>query len=173
MQDTHPFGAFVPEKANYLMLGSWPGTEVFSEPDNFDWFYSTKRNQFWPILRWVYGRKLETKSEKMQLLKELNMAVSDVIYACIRAKGTNSDANLANLVYNTEIVGQILQYQPIEKIFFTSRFAEAKYRKYFRPLMENYPEIKLITLPSPSPRFAKLNLQQKVEIYRKYLPKAN
>lgn len=57
MIETHIFKIFVPEKAKALILGSFSGKE--SPADNgvndpaYDWYYGTKRNQFWPILEAV------------------------------------------------------------------------------------------------------------------------
>ena len=58
-----------------------------------------------------------------------------------------------------------------EKIFFTSRFVENAYRKAFKDLIIKYPQIELINLPSPSPRFASMNKEEKTRRYKLVLPK--
>jgi G:T/U-mismatch repair DNA glycosylase len=58
----------------------------------------------------------------------------------------------------------------IEKIFFSSRFAEKLFNKEFKNVIKQYPDIKLVTLPSPSPRHAKLFFSDKINKYKELLP---
>jgi hypoxanthine-DNA glycosylase len=162
MLETHPFGNFVPKNAKYLLLGSFTGK---SGDPAYDWFYCSKRNQFWSILENVYDRKLPSKKDKQGLFTKLGMAMADIIYQCERKKGNNLDSNLINIIYNIEAIEKMLQENNIEKIFFSSRFVENKFRRLFKAVK---PE--LITLPSPSPRYAQMTLKQKVARYKEVLP---
>jgi hypoxanthine-DNA glycosylase len=161
MLETHPFPPFVPPNTKYLLLGSFVGRPV----PGYDWYYSSKRNQFWKILEHVYHNKLGTKQSKQQLFSRLHLAVTDIIYQCERCKNNNSDINLVNIIYNISALEKILSQNQIQTIFFTSRYVGKKFTKLFPQI-----KIKLITLPSPSPRYAKLDLKEKVYIYRKILP---
>ena len=165
MIETHPFGIFIPKNPKYLLLGSFTTKEANFDP-SYDWFYGTKRNQFWKILRAVYNLPLENKLEKQQLFEKLEMALGDVIYQCERLKNSNLDVNLINVVYNTEAVEELLTRGTIKKVFFSSRYVEKIFRKEFKD-----PKIELVTLPSPSPRYAMLSLEEKIKIYAKLLPK--
>src|SRR3972149_9293812 len=160
MTETHPFGNFVPKNSKYLILGSFTGK--ITDP-SYDWFYSNKRNQFWPILRQVYNLKLETKEEKQQLYKKLQIAITDIILSCDRKKGTNSDTNLTNITFNTKAIKKILNDNKIEKIFFSSKFVEKLFKKKFPDFTSLYPYSYFYTLPSPSPRYAKLSLSDKIK----------
>lgn len=162
MLETHPIGFFAPTKARYLLLGSFPGKNTG------DWFYGSKFNQFWPILRQVYNLPLVTKEQKIDLFTKLHLAISDVIYQAERKRNSNLDNNLINIIYNTEIVSNILETHSIEAIYFTSRFVEKIFLKHFPKT-----SAKLITLPSPSPRFAALRLQDKIKKYQELLPRQN
>ena len=164
MLETHPFGSFVPSGAKYLMLGSFTGK---IEDPSYDWFYTNKRNQFWHIFRAVYNEPLESRQSKENLFTRLGLAIADIIYQCERQKGTNLDSNLVNIVYNLEAISQILSSNPIEKIFFSSRFVENKFRKLFK---DRFNSIELLTLPSPSPRYARLTLSEKIKQYHQLLP---
>lgn len=168
MIETHPFKSFIPKNPKYLILGSFTGK--ITPENNYDWFYGTKRNQFWPILREVYKLKLADKNSKQKLLKKLKIAISDIIYQCERKKGTNLDNNLTNITYNTEAIRKIFKGNKIQKVFFSSRFVEKKYRQIFKDVVNKHPEVKLITLPSPSPRFAKMSLKEKIRSYARLLP---
>ena len=170
MIETHPFGAYTPKNSKYLLLGSFAGqNKDFSTHEFF--FYVTKRNQFWTILESVYNRDLKNKKDKMKLFDDLNLAVSDTIYQCERARNSNLDNNLINIVYNHKVINEILIRNKIEKIFFSSRFAEANYKKHFKDFIIKYPDIIYITLPSPSPRYAAKPIFEKIKIYADILPK--
>lgn len=175
MIETHPFGINVPIKSRYLLLGSFTTKEAYGENTKrraeYDWYYSNGRNQFWPILEGVYKIELKTKKAKQELFKGLRMALGDIIHQCERKKGTNLDNNLTNIVYNIKAVEKVLKNHKIEKIYFSSRFVENKFKKVFKGVLSKYPHIKLITLPSPSPRYAKLTIREKVVHYKKVLPK--
>jgi hypoxanthine-DNA glycosylase len=166
MREKHPFPPYVPRKSRYLLLGSFPGKKT---PEN-TWYYGTKRTQIWKILSEVYGKKLDSLSDKKQLFTDLHLALSDVILECVRTKDTNLDNNLKIVSYNEEAINLILSKNRIEKIFFSSRFVENIFRKKFIDLVSGK-KIELITLPSPSPRYAKLTLIEKQKRYRELLPK--
>ena len=167
MVEKHPFGVFVPPKSRYLLLGSF----VTKPSKSYEWFYANGRNQFWPILEEVYQIGLATKQAQQEMFVNLKMAIADIILECERVNNSNLDINLKNLVFNTNEITKILTDNKIKKIFFTSRFVENLYRRHFKHLIQKYPKIKLVTLPSPSPRYALLTKAQKISLYRKLLPK--
>jgi hypoxanthine-DNA glycosylase len=170
MSETHPFGNFVPSNAQYLILGSFTGKRTEEDISNgYDWFYGTKRNLFWPILQEVYGKSLQTKENKQKLFSNLGIAITDIILSCERKSNSNLDMNLINIILNSE-VSNILNNNKIKKIFFSSRFVEKLFRKHFKELINQHPEIDLITLPSPSPRYAAMSRSQKVSYYKDVLP---
>ena len=82
MVETHAFGNLVPSRAEYLILGSFTGRQAVKGTaatyDAYDWFYGTKRNQFWPILADVYGIELRNKRSKQELFTELGIAMAAI-----------------------------------------------------------------------------------------------
>lgn len=109
--EKHPFGDFVPSDAKYLILGSFPAR------GGGDWFYSSKRSQFWPILESIYPNKLKDKKDKQSLFSKLGIAVSDIIYRCERRNGSSLDINLVNIVYNKDGVQKDLSEKQNKKNF--------------------------------------------------------
>lgn len=175
MIETHPFGIFVPQNARYLILGSFTGRQAvkgqsFTE-EKYDWFYATKRNQFWPILEEVYGMSLPTKQEKKDLFTRLGIGIADIISQCERQDGNNLDSNLKNIVYNKQPILEIMDQNPIETILFSSKFVEKKFKQEFKELIRFFPQVEYFCLPSPSPRFARMSKAEKIIEYRKLLPK--
>ena len=98
------------------------------------------------------------------------MAITDIVKQCERKEGNNLDTNLFNIVYNVETINKILESSEIKKIYFTSRFVEKKFKKLFEDILNRYPDVELITLPSPSPRYAQRSKEQKISLYRELLP---
>lgn len=164
--EIHPYKAFLPINAKYLLLGSFPGKAT---PEN-NWFYGSKRNQFWRILEEVYKTKLATIEEKKKLLENLNLAITDIILSCERKLNNNLDSNLTNIEFNIATINKIVEKHKIVKIYFSSRFVENHFKAKFRNLINKYPDIKLITLPSPSPRYARLTIEEKIKRYEELLP---
>ena len=173
MIETHPFGSFVPQQARYLILGSFTTKEAYNgQQEKYVWFYSNGgRNNFWPILEAVYGVELKTRKQMEELLTALEIVLADIIYQCERTKSSNLDVNLTNIVYAIDDVTRILTTNPIKKIFFTSRFVEGRFRRVFKTLINEHPEIELITLPSPSPRYVLMTKEQKIKCYKDAMPK--
>jgi hypoxanthine-DNA glycosylase len=174
MLETHAFGNFVPPSARFLILGSFTGRQAVkgntAADDSYDWFYATKRNQFWPILEDVYGLELRNKPSRQALLTKLGIAMADIIYKCERKVDSNLDSNLVHPEYNIEAIAEILNDNQIDSIFFTSRFVEIRFKKNFKDIISHHPSIELITLPSPSSRYARMSKEQKVSRYKELLP---
>ena len=97
--------------------------------------------------------------------------MTDIILECERVKNSSLDTNLKNIVFNTDAISGIIKNNKIDKIFFTSRFVEKLIRRNFKNLISKYPQIELITFPSPSPRYATMKFVDKVDRYKKLLPK--
>lgn len=165
MIEKHPFEPFVPEQSKILILGSFPGKESTQKKRDDDWFYGANRNQFWKIIELVYEKQLKTKENKQSLFNNLKIAITDIIESCERKENKNSDKNLFNKKYNNEIE-KILNEQPIQKILFTSKTVYHEFLENFnKPI-----NIELFILPSPSPIYRRLSLQDKVHEYKKHLP---
>jgi len=164
MIEEHPFDPFVPKLSDILILGSFPGKESTQNTRENDWFYGANRNQFWKIIELVYGIILENKSDKQNLFAINKIAITDIILSCERAGNSNSDNNLTNKKYNIEHINKILNEKPIRKILFTSKGVCKEYHEQF----EVHNGIELVTLPSPSPIYRRLSLQDKVTEYKKY-----
>ncbi len=163
--EIHPFKPFVPLNAAVLIVGSFPGRDITqSNTHNDKWFYGTKRNQFWDIISLVYDVELKTTKDKKELFRKAGIAIAD-IFLSVRRKGeNNSDTSLEIVSYNDKAIRKVLKNNSFNYIFFTSKFVE----KHF---MQIFPETKNgESLPSPSPRYARMSKQQKIAYYKKKLP---
>lgn len=162
--ERHPFGPFVPPRMKCLILGSFPGKEqTRGGLDENAWFYGAPLNQFWRILGLVYGRELKTREAKQQLFREAGIGITDIFSSVIRTAGSNLDENLQVVEYNWNEIGRLLRdYRP--QVWCTSRFVEKEFKKQFPA----YPAVDV--LPSPSPRYFRLTVEQKAAVYKQRLP---
>jgi hypoxanthine-DNA glycosylase len=160
--ETHPFPTFIPPVMKCLIVGSFPGKELTAGGTGLDenaWFYGAPLNQLWKILEIVYKRELKDKKSKQHLLRETGIGMADIFQSVTRKNGSNLDDNLEIIKYNKDEIERILKkYHP--RVLFTSRFVEKEFKKMF----PQYVPVDI--LPSPSPRYFKLSISQKVEIYK-------
>ena len=163
--ETHPFEPFIPPGMKCLIIGSFPGkgqTEI--DASSNQWFYGAKRNTFWKILEAVYAVSLEDKKSKQRLFTKTKMGIADIILKAVRKDNTNSDTNLTIIELNDIAIKNILELNSNITILFTSKFVEKLFKKVFPYILNT------IVLPSPSPRFARMTLQEKISIYKMHLP---
>ena len=163
--ETHPFKPFIPSGATVLIVGSFPGRDITQgNIPNDKWFYGTKRNQFWDIISSVYGTQLKTTEDKKELFNKAGIAIADMFLTIKRKDENNSDMSLEVVTYNDKAIRKILAQTSFQHIFFTSKFVEKHFLKMF-------PEVRNgESLPSPSPRYARMSKQEKVAYYKLKLP---
>ncbi len=165
MTETHPYEPFIPTNAIVLILRSFPGLHQTRRLNQFEeWFYSAKRNQFWKIISAIYSTELDNVQKKRDLFETKGIAITDVVLKAKRKKESNLDQHLYDITTNKEAIQKIISNPNIKKVYFTSKFVESHFKKMF-------PEYQLgECLPSPSPRYARMNLKQKIQVYKDRLP---
>ena len=95
--------------------------------------------------------------------KSSRIGITDIFKSVIRTAGSNLDDNLEIIEYNKDELTRLIEtYKPT--VFCTSRFVEKSFKKMFL----GYVAVDI--LPSPSPRYFRLTIEQKAEIYKKKLP---
>ena len=158
----HPFKPIIFKDSKILILGTFPSIKSFKN----SFYYSHPKNQFWEILSIIFNeKKPQTIEEKINFLKRHKIALWDTICECKRKDGNSRDDNL-EIIKPCDIENLLKHYPNIKKIATTSRTAEKVIKKHFPFLILHFP---FVYLPSPSPLNARLNLQQKVEIWKKSL----
>ncbi len=159
MRYEHPFDPIVFEDSEILILGSFPSLKSFE--DNF--YYAHPKNQFWKILSVIFNMPVESKQEKIELLKKYRIALWDVIQSCERKN--SSDTNLKNPVIN-DFDSFLKKYKNIKAIFFTGKKAETLFKREYGNL-----SLPSELLPSPSPAYAVISFDEKVKRYREIFEK--
>ena len=168
MTEFHPFGSFIPENTRHLVVGTFPGrqfsqrTAEENEVDALAFSYGG-RNQFWRIMERLYGVELITRQDKKTLFASLNMGLIDLISACRRKNQSNLDTDLIDIVWNKAEFDSIFERFNIEIVFCTGKAVAQIFQKW-------YPQQLCIALPSPSPLYAAMRFEDKVNFYRTVFP---
>lgn len=162
--EIHPHQPFIPDPIHQLILGSFPGRPATLTTNKSDqWFYAAKRNQFWKIMAGVFGTPLPDQRAKEKLFTEQGIGMTDILWKIHRKKASNLDQDLEIIAFNQQAIEQILNAHPDIQVFFTSAFVEKHFRKLFPAFNAT------CRLPSPSPRYARLSLQEKIKQYKQLL----
>ena len=155
----HPFKPIIFPDSKILILGSFPSLKSFE--DGF--YYAHPRNQFWSLLAEVFGEDISTKEAKIALCKKHYIALFDCAKSLKRDTGNSSDSNLKDIEVND--FKQLLSAHPnIDIILFTGKKAEAIFNKSYKKL-----PIKKALLPSPSPAYAAVSFDKKLQRYKELL----
>ena len=154
---SHPFEPIVFKDTEVLILGSFPSIKSFEN----DFYYAHPRNQFWKILHAVTEYPINNRDQKIWLLKECKFGLWDMIASCQRENSL--DSSLEDEVVN-DLPALLEQYPNIKKLAFTGKKAEALFKVHFSHL-----EIETVYLPSPSAAYAKMSMENKVNIYKEKL----
>lgn len=157
MRYTHPFEPIINDDSEILILGTFPSIKSFEN----EFYYSNPKNQFWSILSEIFNENLNTKEARISFLKKYKIALWDIVESCERKN--SSDSNLKDVkVHDLEKLTK--KYKKIKKIMFTSKKALYFYEKKHKKL-----NIEVFYLPSPSPAYAAIKKEDKIEIYRDIL----
>ena len=157
MKQEHPFKPIIFKSSKTLILGSFPSLKSFEN----SFYYAHPQNQFWKILSLISGYPANLRDQRIWLIKQCKLALWDMVKSCKREN--SADSNLEDITPN-DIEALLKEYPSIEQIAFTSRLAEKIYKNYFSHL-----DIKTIYLPSPSPAYAALSLDEKAKKYKELL----
>ena len=151
----HPFEPIIFPDSKILILGSFPSLKSFEDA----FYYAHPRNQFWQLLEKVFNEKAPTKEKKIALCKKHHIALYDSAKSLKRDSGNSSDSNLKEII-PYDFKAFLLNYPMIEYILFTGKKAEQIFNKANKGF-----KIKKILLPSPSPAYASMSFEQKLEKY--------
>jgi TDG/mug DNA glycosylase family protein len=150
------FAPIVSKNCRVLILGTMPGEKSLELNE----YYGNRGNQFWKLLFTLLGKEVSHDyNEKMQLLKDFNIALWDVLEYCEREGSL--DSNIKNEKVN-DFDAFYKAYPGITDVFFSSKNAAAYYKKYvgFKQ------EITYHVLPSPSGANATKSFLEKLKEWK-------
>ena len=155
----HPFEPIIFSDSEILILGSFPSIKSFEE----GFYYAHPRNQFWPLLAKVFDEDVSTLDNKIALCKKHHLALWDSAKSLKRESGNSSDQNLKEIEVN-DFKALLHAYPSIKTVLFTGKKSEAIFIKAYKDL-----PVKKALLPSPSPAYASMRFEQKLQVYKELL----
>lgn len=141
--EVHPFGDFIPNEPDKLIIGSFP---CYNGNNYGDWFYcGSGKNEFWKLLSKIYKMPINCKKELQELSSNNGIAITDIANTIERTNDDCKDSSIKIIEYNKKGIEKCLKFN-IKRIFFTSKYVE----KHFK---EIFPDVKIpsFILLSPSP----------------------
>lgn len=148
--------------ARTLILGSMPGRESLRQQR----YYAYVRNGFWPIMTDLFRLTGERYEDKVQQLRQSKVAVWDVLKACFRSGSLDSEIDEKSIVTN-DFESFFRDHPGIDRVFFNGAKAESIYRRHVLPGLEGASTaLELRRLPSSSPAYAAMTIEQKREAWR-------
>ena len=130
-------------------------------------YYGHPRNAFWPIMGALFGAQPELDyQQRTDILKEHKIAVWDVLQSCHRPGSL--DANIRPQSININDFADFFVTHPnIRKVFFNGKTAENLFKKHVLPILAPcLAQLEYLCLPSTSPAFASLSLEQKLTAWK-------
>src|SRR5690606_35171432 len=130
----------------------------------FQQYYNNPNNQFWKIIFSIFnnGVTVNDYDKKVALLKKHKIGLWDVLKRCDREGST--DSKIKNPVAN-DFQALFNQYSTIEKIIFNGKDSYTYFKKFFETEFGKT----LIQLNSTSSLNSHLNINQKIDEWKKHL----
>ncbi len=159
--ESHPFVRF-PDKdnnASKLILGSFPPNKFTDYTErktrcDIDFFYGSKDNSFWELFISATGLKFRWPDDFEELKDWFAVnrwVISDIVRITTRKKDSAIDSDLCPVEWNTHIINDILQNNPIQSILFTSNWVKKNFDNNVKPYLAAINDHREFTLISPSP----------------------
>ncbi|MDD5322074.1 MAG: DNA-deoxyinosine glycosylase [Methylococcales bacterium] len=163
MSDIEGFLPIVSENAEVLILGSMPGVASLLGQQ----YYGHPRNAFWPIMSALFGMDPGLcYPERKKALMNNGIAVWDVLRSCHRLGSSDSNIKPTSIRIN-DFAGFFAEYKFIRQVFFNGKMAEKVYQQRILPVLNHrFFYLEYHCLPSTSPAYASLKLEQKIEAWK-------
>ena len=163
MSDIDGFAPIVSANASVLILGSMPSETSLLRQQ----YYGHPRNAFWPIMNVLFGSDAELcYQRRKEMLMKSGVALWDVLQSCNRKGSLDSNIKLETIRTN-DFAAFFTEYKGIKRVFFNGRMAEKLYQKRILPdLNHRFSYLEYQCLPSTSPAYASLKLEQKIEAWK-------
>jgi TDG/mug DNA glycosylase family protein len=157
------FPPIADEQAELLILGSMPSKVSLAKQQ----YYGHPRNAFWPIMGALFGAYPHLDySERKSILLRHRVALWDVLASC-RRNGSADSGIVMDTIQINDLYLFFACHAAIGRVFFNGGAAEAVYNRYILPALQGrFDAIHYRRLPSTSPAFAGMTLQEKLDAWR-------
>ena len=140
-----------------LVLGSFPGVASL----NAQQYYHHPRNAFWPICSSALNFGLNLGyPERCTLLIKNKVAVWDVLSHCYRQGSLDSAIETETMRCN-DFAKFLHEHPQIQRVLFNGGVARRFFDRFAVPSLPSNRALQLLTMPSTSPAFAAMRVDQK------------
>ncbi|MBA2669037.1 MAG: DNA-deoxyinosine glycosylase [Gemmatimonadetes bacterium] len=162
----HGFDPIASTGARLLVLGTMPGKASLLANE----YYAHPRNAFWRIAGELFGfSSAAPYGERVASLISRNVAVWDVLQLCTRESSLDSDIDEASIVPN-DFSSFLFAHRKIQLIGLNGTTAARLFDRHVAPtLRPEHAAIARVLLPSTSPAYARLSLEQKSRSWEEIL----
>ena len=149
--------------AKVLILGSMPGQRSLAKNQ----YYAHPRNAFWPIICALFNANEGLNyARRKALLRNNKIALWDVLKRCYRPGSLDAKIDPAGLEPN-DFAPFFVRHVYINTVFFNGKKAARLFRQYvLQRLNGQYANLRYEMLPSTSPAYAAMTMQQKLLKWR-------
>lgn len=156
------FAPIVGRGARLLILGSLPGRRSLEAGE----YYAHGQNAFWRIMAKLCGARGDYEA-RCRALIDARIAVWDVLRASDRPGSMDADIRMASAQVN-DFRSFFSRHTSLQRVAFNGRKAEQLFQRLVEPeLQGQVPE--RLSLPSTSPAYASLTLDEKLAIWSSML----
>lgn len=160
MTRIHSFAPIARRDAKVLILGSVPGVRSLEAVE----YYAHPRNAFWEIMDALCGAARGLPyAQRLERLQDAGIAVWDVLHSAERQGSL--DSAIQHAIPN-DLKGLLEACPSIELIALNGSYASATFKRYMRTTLEPRADLRVVTLPSTSPANARVNVAEKLEMWR-------
>jgi hypoxanthine-DNA glycosylase len=157
------FPPIASKNAEVLILGSMPSETSLLKQQ----YYGHPRNAFWPIMGALFAALPELAyDQRKAILMKKKIAVWDVLKTCNRPGSMDASIEM-NSIETNDFTAFFVSQPSLKNVFFNGGKAENVYKKHIEPeLLGCFDYIHYQRLPSTSPAFASMSLQQKITAWQ-------
>ncbi len=142
-----------------LILGSLPGLPSIRAGQ----YYANQRNSFWQIQSQIFGFDLTGSYHvRCQALIQHGIGLWDVLHSSVRPGSLDARIDTETAIAN-DFSSLFQRYEQISTVGFNGRKARALFDRLVVPHLSETDGVRLLDLPSTSPAYAAMRIDEKVE----------
>lgn len=144
-----------------LILGSMPSQISLREQQ----YYANPQNAFWWIMSQIAGfSQTESYQDRVAKLTGFGIAVWDVLLDCVREGSLDSNIQRGSELVN-DLSGFIHSVPSVKLIAFNGQVAKQLFMRHCGSVLQQFPHLEWVLLPSTSPAHAAMTKTQKLQIW--------
>ncbi len=156
------FSPVLAQDPKVLILGTMPSVVSLDKA----FYYAHPRNAFWPIIESFIGHALLSIQDKKSACDQLGISLWDVLQTCQRQGSL--DSAIQSPVAN-DFTALFRESPQLKTIAFNGKAAEKLFKKEVLPQQSLPCDLNFISLPSTSPAYAVITLEEKRLLWQEKL----